>query len=85
MLQVGGINMVMWRAKSCPKCGGDIFLDIDEDTWFDHCLQCGYRKQRLKEVCPKCGFVMFLDSDVGNKIYHCSHCGETFELHKANK
>jgi DNA-directed RNA polymerase subunit M/transcription elongation factor TFIIS len=85
MLQVGGINMVMWRAKSCPKCGGDIFLDIDEDTWFDHCLQCGYRKQRLKEVCPKCGFVMFLDSDVGNKIYHCSHCGENFELHKANK
>jgi ribosomal protein S27AE len=77
--------MVMWRAKSCPRCSGDIFIDIDEDTWFDHCLQCGYIKPRLKEVCPQCGFGMFLDSDVGNKFYRCSHCGNTFELHKANK
>ena len=64
---------------------GDIFIDIDEDTWFDHCLQCGYIKLRLKEVCPQCGFGMFLDSDVGNKFYRCSHCGNTFELHRANK
>jgi len=32
----------MWKFKSCPKCGGDIFLDSDQYGWFEHCLQCGY-------------------------------------------
>jgi ribosomal protein S27AE len=77
--------MVMWKAKSCPKCGGDIFLDVDGDIWFDHCLQCGYMKPRSKVVCPHCGFGMFLDSAGDNKFYNCGHCGHTVELHNANK
>lgn len=35
--------MVMWKFKSCPRCGGDIFLDKDMDSWYEQCLQCGYR------------------------------------------
>ena len=34
--------MVMWRLKSCPRCGGDIYLDSDQYGWYEHCLQCGY-------------------------------------------
>jgi len=31
-----------WKLKDCPRCGGDIFMDIDENGWLGHCLQCGY-------------------------------------------
>ena len=34
--------MVMWKFKSCPRCGGDIFVDRDLDGWREQCLQCGY-------------------------------------------
>lgn len=32
----------MWKLKRCPRCGGDIFLDKDQYTWYMQCLQCGY-------------------------------------------
>ena len=32
----------MWKFKGCPRCGGDIYLDQDESSWYEHCLQCGY-------------------------------------------
>jgi DNA-directed RNA polymerase subunit M/transcription elongation factor TFIIS len=32
----------MWKIKSCPKCGGDLYLDYDEYGDYNHCLQCGY-------------------------------------------
>ena len=32
----------MWRLRSCPKCGGDIFVDQDMNGWYEQCLQCGY-------------------------------------------
>lgn len=35
--------MTMWRIKSCPKCGGDMFFNKDEDNiWYEQCLQCSY-------------------------------------------
>ena len=35
----------MWRFKSCPKCRGDVYLERDfEGAWYEHCLQCGYRR-----------------------------------------
>jgi ribosomal protein S27AE len=78
--------MVMWKQKGCPKCGGDMFLDIDEDIWFDHCLQCGYINPRSEKTCPKCGREMLLDADDDNLYYYyCSHCGHTIELHRAVK
>ncbi len=40
----------MWKLKSCPRCGGDIFLDRDEDNWWcEQCLQCSYVHE-LKNV-----------------------------------
>ncbi len=38
--------MVTWKIKSCPRCGGDMFLDIEKSTYFDHCLQCGYLAEK---------------------------------------
>ena len=35
--------MVRWRPKSCPRCGGDIFIDRGLDNWYEQCLQCSYR------------------------------------------
>ncbi len=32
----------MWRLRSCPKCGGDVFVDHDTTGWYEQCLQCGY-------------------------------------------
>ncbi len=40
----------MWKLKSCPRCGGDIFRDRDEYNWWrEQCLQCGFM-QELKNV-----------------------------------
>ncbi len=35
--------MVRWKLKSCPRCGGDFFIDRDLDGWYEQCLQCSYR------------------------------------------
>jgi ribosomal protein S27AE len=37
-----GGDAVVWRLRSCPKCGGDIFVDRDVNGWYEQCLQCGY-------------------------------------------
>ena len=34
--------MVVWKFKSCPRCGGDMFVDRDHYSWYEQCLQCGY-------------------------------------------
>jgi hypothetical protein len=36
--------MVMWRIKSCPRCGGDMFIG-KEDKWFQQCIQCSHRAE----------------------------------------
>ena len=77
--------MVMWRIRSCPKCGGDIYVDVDGDVLLDHCLQCSYISPRLSEPCPKCGFGMYSDSDEGRKYSYCSNCGYTTKLHKVTE
>ncbi|MFC1941363.1 hypothetical protein ACFLWL_03060 [Chloroflexota bacterium] len=43
--------MVMWKLKSCPRCGGDMFIDRRLDNWYEQCLQCSYRSdlKRLRE------------------------------------
>jgi ribosomal protein S27AE len=62
--------MAMWKIRSCPKCGGDVFLDIDEETWFEHCLQCGYTGPKSNIECPQCGSEMYYE--LGR--YYCPHC-----------
>ena len=41
--------MVTCRFRSCPRCGGDTFIDRDVYGWYEHCLQCGYLRD-LKSV-----------------------------------
>lgn len=41
--------MVMWKLKSCPRCGGDIFIYRNIDGWCEQCLQCSYQHE-LKEL-----------------------------------
>ncbi len=35
--------MVVWKLKSCPRCGGDLFVDREADSWYMQCLQCSHR------------------------------------------
>ena len=35
------MNMNAIRLHGCCRCGGDLFLDRDEDGEFFYCLQCG--------------------------------------------
>ncbi len=32
----------VFLGKKCPKCGGNVYLDIDEQDWYEECLQCSY-------------------------------------------
>lgn len=41
----GGTAMVLWKLKNCPRCGGDVFIDRDLDTWYAQCLQCSHRHE----------------------------------------
>jgi hypothetical protein len=34
--------MDMWRLKSCPRCGGDMYIERNLDGWEEQCLQCSY-------------------------------------------
>ncbi len=38
-------EMVVWKLKSCPKCGGDLYIDRDLDSWFSQCLQCSHWRE----------------------------------------
>jgi ribosomal protein S27AE len=41
--------MVTWKLRSCPRCGGDLFLDRDIYSWYEQCVQCGYVRD-LKSI-----------------------------------
>ncbi len=61
--------MPRWKLKDCPRCGGDVFMDIDEGGWLGHCLQCGYMGKGLNpapEVAPERGGS--LRSDIGSRL-----------------
>ena len=30
------------RLKSCPRCKGDLALDLDQWGLYEQCIQCGY-------------------------------------------
>ena len=29
----------------CPRCEGRLFIDRDEDGWYEQCLSCAYRHE----------------------------------------
>lgn len=76
--------MAMWRIKSCPKCGGDVYLDVEGNIWFDHCLQCGYMQPRTGITCPYCGLEMVIEEQEGDKFYYCGNCGYKSALHQVS-
>ena len=39
----------MWKTKSCPRCGGDMFLSSDFYGYYEQCLQCSYMHE-LKDI-----------------------------------
>ena len=39
--------MLMLWLKACPRCKGDLFLDISSRGKDIFCLQCGYRRYIL--------------------------------------
>jgi Zn-finger nucleic acid-binding protein len=72
--------MVMWKSKKCPKCGGDMYIDVDEDVWFDHCLQCGFMRNLSDEVTAAYGGVKTVKTEVNNQGYDREHCGNNAEM-----
>ena len=50
-------QMVTWRLKDCPRCGGDTFIDKDIDGWYQQCLLCAYRRELRELNTPKRPFV----------------------------
>ena len=36
---------VIWKLKSCPRCGGDLYIASDMDGWFSQCLQCSHWRE----------------------------------------
>lgn len=38
----------MIHTKACPRCRGDLYLEIDDST-YRVCFQCGYRSE-IKSV-----------------------------------
>lgn len=47
----------MWNFKSCPRCGGDIYIDKCEGRWYQQCLQCGYEREMERIAEPKKQFL----------------------------
>lgn len=74
--------MVMWKAKRCPKCGGDMYIDVDEDIWFDHCLQCGYERTLTQVLCSRCGEPITVNTEENSQSYNCDRCGYNAELYQ---
>ncbi len=43
MKSVNSVDSVaMRKLRSCPRCGGDVFLDGDVYGWYEQCLDCAY-------------------------------------------
>ena len=30
------------KEKQCPKCGSETLISLDDHSWFELCLECGY-------------------------------------------
>ena len=62
--------MPKWKLKDCPRCGGDIFMDIDENGWLGHCLQCGYVGKNPNSVpqTDMAGGGGLLGPDIGSRL-----------------
>jgi len=30
------------KLKGCPRCKGDVVVELDQFGWYEECIQCGY-------------------------------------------
>ena len=44
--------MATWKLKSCPRCGGDTFIEKDVDGWLERCLLCGHSRELVEAKKP---------------------------------
>jgi hypothetical protein len=42
--------MGKWQASHCPRCYGRLFIDNDEDGWYEQCLNCSFRHELKASV-----------------------------------
>jgi len=51
-LRRGGHVPVRLRLKGCPRCRGDLAVELDQWGWYEECIQCGYLQdlQNIVEV-----------------------------------
>ena len=42
-----------WKLGGCPRCHGDVFLDLEYGELLGHCLQCGYVGARVVTPAPR--------------------------------
>lgn len=49
--------MAVWKLKSCPRCGGDLFIQRETDGWYEECLLCGYQRDVSDLVTTVAGHV----------------------------
>lgn len=42
------------KCKHCPRCGGRLFHDKDENGEYDECLNCGHTIDTVRP-CDNCG------------------------------
>ncbi len=33
---------VRLKLKGCPRCKGDVIVEVDQWGWYENCIQCGY-------------------------------------------
>lgn len=33
---------VRLKLKGCPRCKGDVVVELDQWGWYEECIQCGY-------------------------------------------
>jgi hypothetical protein len=80
---IGGDANGYVESKKCPKCGGDMYIDVDEDVWFDHCLQCGFMRNLPDDVAVAYGVVKPVKAEGSNQGSDCAQCGNNVEMCRA--
>ena len=45
--------MIKWKLKCCPRCGGDLFIENNDEGWHAQCLQCSYQHDLEIEMASK--------------------------------
>jgi DNA-directed RNA polymerase subunit M/transcription elongation factor TFIIS len=60
----GGVEVnQVWSYKSCPRCGGDIFIDEDFDSAYLKCLQCGYERELNRKLLIRKGSIYLREQE----------------------